>query len=95
MWRVKNSKTSSSLAICKKLKLIYKKLKIVEGKTWETREKKNQHKKFQIQKEEDKLLFKNGTKLKQKKKNAGKKNEIKKQGEKLEQKLKTEQNWNF
>jgi len=57
---VKYSKTSYSLAICKKLKIIYKKLEKQE-------KNKKQHKKFQIQKEEEKLLLKNGTKLKQKK----------------------------
>jgi hypothetical protein len=56
MWRLKNS---CSLAICQKLKTNFKKLKIVEKKTWETREEifLKQHKKFQIKKEEDKLLI--------------------------------------
>ncbi len=52
-------KNSCSLAICQKLKNNFKKLKIVETKTWETREEifLKQHKKFQIKKEEDKLLI--------------------------------------
>jgi hypothetical protein len=56
MWRLKNS---CSLAICQKLKTNFIKLKIVEKKTWETREEifKKQHKKFQIKKEEEKLLI--------------------------------------
>jgi hypothetical protein len=56
MWRLKNS---YSLAICQKLKTNFKKLKIFEKKTWETREEifLTQHKKFQIKKEEDKLLI--------------------------------------
>jgi hypothetical protein len=55
MWSLKNS---CSLAICRKLKTNFKKLKIVE-KTLETREEifLKQHKKFQIKKEEDKLLI--------------------------------------
>jgi len=55
MWRLKNS---YSLAICQKLKTNFKKLKIVEKK-WETKEEifLKQHKKFQIKKEEDKLLI--------------------------------------
>jgi hypothetical protein len=45
--------------ICQKLKTKFKKLKIVEKKTQETREEifLKQHKKFQIKKEEDKLLI--------------------------------------
>jgi hypothetical protein len=56
MWRLKNF---CSLAICQKQKTNFKKLKIVEKKTWETREEffLTQHKKFQIKKEEDKLLI--------------------------------------
>jgi hypothetical protein len=57
---VKYSKTSYSLAICKTLKIIYKKLEKQE-------KNKKQHKKFQIQEEEENLLFKNGTKVKPKK----------------------------
>jgi hypothetical protein len=49
---------SCSLAICQKLQTNFKKLKIVEKK-WERREEifLKQHKKFQIKKEEDKLLI--------------------------------------
>jgi hypothetical protein len=56
MWRLKSS---CSLAICQKLKTNLKKLKIIEKKTWETREEifLEQNKKFQIKKEEDKLLI--------------------------------------
>jgi hypothetical protein len=50
MWRVKNSKTSYSLARCKKPEIIYKKLEK------QKRKKKKQHKKFWIQKEEENLL---------------------------------------
>ncbi len=64
---MKAEKLLCSLAICQKLKTNFKKLKIVEKKL-EKQEKKSffkQHKKFQIKKEEDKLLinFKNETKL--------------------------------
>jgi hypothetical protein len=54
-------KNSCSLAICQKLQTNFKKLKIVGKKTWETREEifLKQHKKFQIKKEEDKLLINN------------------------------------
>jgi hypothetical protein len=49
MLRLKNS---CSLAICQKLKTNFKKLKIVEKKL------EKQEKKFQIRKEENKLLIK-------------------------------------
>ncbi len=51
-------KTPIVLQFTKSYKLIFKKLKIVEKK-WETREEifLKQHKKFQIKKEEDKLLI--------------------------------------
>jgi hypothetical protein len=56
MWRLKNS---CSLAIFQKLKTNLKKLKKFEKKKWETREEifLKQHMKFQIKKEEDKLLI--------------------------------------